>query len=117
MPAIIKSLHDINNQLIYPETIVTAIHMPDGQRDLVDELAEFKDDSNVTTFNADGSITKVMTHSGMIITTEFGDNVITDTCTYSDGTTLYYTQTTTFNDDGSITVEKVYADNAGGSGD
>lgn len=111
MPAIIKSLHDINNNIVYPETIVTAIHMPDGHRNLLDELAEFKDDSNVTVFNADGTITKTMINSGMVITTEFGDGVITDTCRYPDET-IYYTQTTTFNDDGSITVMKVYADNS-----
>ena len=111
MPAIIKSLHDINNQLIYPETIVTAIHMPDGHRNLMDEIEEWMDGSNTTVFNQDGSITKTMTDSGMVITTVFGDGVITDTCTYPDET-LYYTQTTTFNNDGSITVAKVYADNS-----
>ena len=113
MPAIIKSLHDIHNNLIYPETIVTSIHMPDGRRYLVDVLEEFLDGSNTTEFNQDGSITKTMTNSGMVITTEFGDGVITDTCTYPDST-VYYVQTTTFNNDGSITVDKEYADNSGG---
>ena len=111
MPAIIKTLHDIQNNIVYPDTVVTAVHMPDGHRTLLAELEEFEDGSNVTTFNADGSITKTMTNSGMVITTEFGDGVITDTCVYPDET-VYYTQTTTFNEDGSITVEKVYADNS-----
>jgi hypothetical protein len=87
--------------------------MPDGRRTLEDELEEIKDGSCEITFNEDGSITQEMTNSGMIITTEFGqaDGVITETCTYADGT-LYYTKTTTFNNDGTITISKVYADNS-----
>ena len=111
MPAVIKSLHQKDNTIVYPETIVSAVHMPDGHRNLMDEIEEWMDGSNTTTFNQDGSITKVMTNSGMVITTVFGDGVITDTCTYPDETP-YYTQTTTFNQDGSITTLKVYADNS-----
>ena len=124
MPAVIKSLHDITRDqttgeitgrmLVYPETVISAVHMLDGRRTLDDAIAEINDESNVTSFNQDGSITKVMTNSGMIITTEFGDGVITDTCTYPDGVTVYYVKTTTFNQDGSITVSKVYADNTEG---
>ena len=120
LPAVIKSLHDVTRDdetgaitgrtLVYPETVITAVHMPDGRRTVVDEFNELKDDSNVTSFNEDGSITKVMTNSGMIITTEFGDGVITETAVYADETP-YYTKTTTFNADGSITTSKVYADN------
>ena len=123
MPAKIRSLHEITRDsetgaitgrtLVYPDTIVSAIHMPDGSRTLEDALEDLSDDSSVTTFNQDGSITKTMTNSGMIHTTVFGDNVITETCTYSDETP-YYTQTTTFNQNGSITVVKEYADNTGG---
>ena len=113
MPAIIKSLHDINNQLIYPETVVTAVHMPDGHRNLLDVLEQIEDGSCVTVFNADGSITKTMTNSGIVITTEFGDGVITDTAVYPD-TTVYYVKTTTFTSDGSITVDYEFADNTGG---
>ena len=113
MPAIIKTLHDINNQIVYPDTVVTAVHMLDGKRTLQAEIEELEDESNTTVFNQDGSITKTMTNSGMIITTVFGDGVITDTCTYPDET-VYYVKTTTFNNDGSITVAKVYADNSGG---
>ena len=111
MPAIIKTLHDIENNIIYPDTVATAIHMPDGHRTLMDEIEEFADGSNTTVFNQDGSITKTMTNSGMVITTVFGDGVITDTCVYPDET-VYWVQTTTFNADGSITVEKVFADNS-----
>ena len=124
MPAIIRSLHEVTRSsgadgditsrtLVYPDTIISAVHMLDGRRTLDDAIAELNDESNVTTFNQDGSITKTMTTSGMIITTTFGDGVITDTCTYSDETP-FYTKTTTFNDDGSITVSKVYADNTEG---
>ena len=125
MPAVIKSLHDAvraegatgsitSRTLVYPETIISAVHMLDGRRTLDDAIAELNDESNVTVFNQDGSITKTMTQSGMTITTEFGDGVITDTCMYPDGETVYYVKTTTFNNDGSITVSKVYADNTGG---
>lgn len=113
MPATIRTLKDKAGTIIYPETIVSAVNMPDGKRTLAAELDEIKDESSVTEFNADGSITKTMTNSGMISTTVFGNGVITETCTYPDGT-LYYTKTTTFNNDGSITVEKIYADNTGG---
>ena len=123
MPAKIRSLHEITRDattgaitgrtLVYPDTIVSAIHMSDGKRTLEDALGDLADDSSVTTFNQDGSITKTMTKSGMIHTTVFGDNVITETCTYSDETP-YYIQTTTFNQNGSITVVKTYADNTGG---
>ena len=112
MPATIVSLHDRSNALIYPETDVRAVHMPDGHRNLLAALEDINDESSVTVFNNDGSITKTMTNSGMIITTEFGeaDGEIVETCTYADET-VYYTKTVTFNDDGSITVSKVYADN------
>jgi len=123
MPAKIRSLHEITRDsetgaitgrtLVYPDTIVSAIHMLDGRRTLDDALGDLSDDSSVTTFNQNGTITRVMTNSGMIITTEFGDNVITETCTYSDATP-YYIKTTTFNNNGSITVVKEYADNTGG---
>ena len=114
MPAIIKTLHDIDNNIVYPDTIVQAVHMPDGQRTLMAEIEEIEDESCTTVFNVDGTITKTMTNSGMIITTEFGsDGTITDTCTYPDET-VYYVKTTTFEDDGSIVVSKVYSDNSGG---
>lgn len=110
MPAVLKTLHDINNNIVFPETIITAVNMPDGSRTLFDELEEINDESSITVFNNDGTITRTMTHSGMIITTSFADGVITDECTYADGTP-YYTKTTTFNSNGSITVSKIYADN------
>ena len=124
MPAIIRSLHEVtrasdasgaitSRRIVYPDTIISAVHMLDGRRTLDDAIAEFNDDSNVTSFNQDGSITKVMTNSGMIINTEFGENIITETCTYSDSTP-YYIKTTTFSNDGTITEVKTYADNTGG---
>ena len=113
MSAIIRSLIDKAGNNIFPETIVTAVNMPDGKRTLQGALDEISDESSVTEFNVDGSITKTMTNSGMIATTVFGNGVITETCTYAD-LTPYYTKTTTFNNDGSITVSKVYADNSGG---
>lgn len=112
MPATIRTLVDHDGNNIYPETIVSAINMPDGKRTLLSELDELKDESSVTEFNADGSITKTMSTSGLIITTSFASNVVTETATYADHTP-YYTKTTTFNADGSITVNKVYANNGG----
>lgn len=113
MPAKIVTLHDIDNEIMYPETIVSAVHMPDGRRTLQEDIEELEDGSCTITFNNDGSITQVMTNTGMIITTEFGeaDGEIVETCTYADETP-YYTQTTTFNGDGTITVSKVFADNS-----
>ena len=114
MPAKIVTLHDIENTIIYPETIASAIRMPDGRRSLLAELDDLNDESCVTEFNNDGTITKTMTNSGMVTTTSFNnDGSITDYCEYPDGTE-YFTKTTTFNSDGSITVSKVYADNSGG---
>ena len=112
MPAIIASLHNKVNQILYPETVIGAVHMPDGKRTLEAELEEIADGSCTISFEADGSIVQTMTNSGMIITTEFGqaDGQIVETCEYPDHT-LYYTQTTTFNNDGTITVDKAYADN------
>lgn len=112
MPAIIRSLQDKSGLIVYPDTIVSAVHMPDGLRTLQEEIEELKDGSSVTTFNADGSITKVMTVSGMVITTVFGNGVITETCNYPDDTN-YYVKTTTFNADGTITVVVDYANNGG----
>jgi len=113
MPAKIVSLHEKDNTIIYPETIVSAVHMPDGRRTLQADLEALEDGSCTIEFNDDGSITQIMTNTGMIITTEFGeaDGQIVETCTYSDETP-YYTKTTTFNNDGSITVSKVFADNS-----
>ena len=119
MPAVIRSLHEIQRNsitkeitgrtIVYPETIISAVHMLDGKRTLEAELGELKDESSVTEFNNDGSITETMTNTGMIITTVFNsDGSITETCEYPDRST-YYTKTTTFNADGSITVDKVYA--------
>lgn len=121
MPAVIESLHKVtrasgatgsvsSRTLVYPETIISAVHMLDGKRTLDEAITEFDDESSTTVFNQDGSITKTMTRSGMVITTVFGESIITDTCRYSDST-LYYTQTTTFNNNGSITVSRTYADN------
>ena len=113
MPAYIRTLQDKEGNQVYPDTVLRAVHMPDGKRTLEAELDELEDGSCDITFNADGSITQEMTNSGMIITTEFGeaDGVITETCEYADHT-LYYTKTTTFNDDGTVSVRKVYADNS-----
>lgn len=125
MPAVIRTIHDVTRDtsedgkgriigrtIVYPETIITAVHMPDGRRTLFDAIEQINDESSVTSFNNDGSITKVMTSSGMIIHTEFGNGVITETCYYADGETVYYVKTTTFNNDGTITVSKIYADNS-----
>lgn len=111
MPAVIRSLHNIEGTIVYPETIISAVHMLDGKRTVQQAFEEIADESCTISFLQDGSIQKVMTSSGMVIKTEFGDGVITETCRYGDET-LYYTQTTTFNDDGTITIDKVYADNS-----
>ena len=114
MPARIVSLHNKDNEICYPETVISAVHMPDGQRTVETVLEEIADGSCTIAFNADGSITQTM-HDGMVITTEFGevDGEIVETCTYPDETE-YYTKTTTFNSDGTITISKVYADNTEG---
>ena len=112
MPAQINSLHNKAGTIVYPETIISAVHMLDGKRTLDAAIEEFADDSSVTVFNNDGTITKTMTNSGMYSVTTFGDNVITEVCRYPDAA-IYYTKTTTFNNDGSITVSKVYANNGG----
>lgn len=112
MPATIRTLVDYSGGNIYPETIVSAVNMPDGKRTLLAELDEIKDESQTITPNANGTITTVMTNSGLIITTSFSGNVVTETCTYADHTP-YYVKTTTFNADGSITVDKQYANNGG----
>lgn len=113
MPAKIVSLHSKDNTIIYPETIVSAVHMPDGRRTLQADIEALENGSCEISFNADGTITQVMTNTGMVITIEFGeaDGEIIETCRYPDET-LYYTETTTFNDDGTITISKVYADNS-----
>ena len=112
MPATIRSLVNKAGANIYPETIVSAVNMPDGRRTLETELDEIKDDSSTTVFNSDGSITKTMTKTGLVITTSFSGSVVTETAVYADRTP-YYTKTTTFNVDGSITTAKVYANNGG----
>lgn len=113
MPAKIVSLHNKAHDILYPDTMIDAVHMPDGYRTLRAELEEMNDGSCEIVFNNDGSITQTMTNTGMIITTEFGeaDGTFIERCTYPDGT-LYYTETTRFNNDGTITVSKVYADNS-----
>ena len=113
MPAKIATLHNKANEIIYPETIIGAVHMPDGKRTLQAELEEIADGSCTITFNNDGSITQVMTDTGMVLTTVFGetDGSIVTTCLYSDETE-YYTETITFNNDGTITKSRVYADNS-----
>lgn len=111
MPAKIVTLHDKEDMIMYPETHVDAVHMPDGKRTLRAELEELEDDSKTIVFNNDGTITETKTNSGMYVITEFPpDGTVVETCYYSDET-IYWVETTTFNDDGSITVEKVYADN------
>ena len=112
MPATIRTLVNKAGDNIYPETIVSAVNMPDGRRTLETEIDEIKDDSSTTVFNSDGTITKTMAYSGLVITTAFSGNVVTETAVYSDSTP-YYVKTTTFNNDGSITVSKVYANNGG----
>ena len=111
MPAKIGTLHNKANEIIYPETIVSAVHMLDGKRDLQAEIEQLQDESKTIVFNNDGTITQTMTHSGMYIITEFEEGAVVETCYYSDDT-VYWTMTTSFEQDGSIVVSKVYADNS-----
>ena len=114
MPAVIRSLKQKDGTIVYPETIVSAINMLDGRRTLLSTLDELVDDSSLTEFNSDGSITQTMTKTGMVKHTVFNsDGSITETCNYAD-TTNYYVKTTTFNSDGSISVNVIFADNSGG---
>ena len=115
MPAKIVSLHNKDNDLIYPETIVTAVHMLDGKRTLQSEIDQLLDESKTITFNNDGTITTTYTLSGLYIVTSFEDGAVVESCYYPDNT-LYYTITTTFNSDGSISVVKEYEDNSEGEG-
>lgn len=115
MPAVIRSLHNINGVIVYPETIVSAVHMLDGKRTLQSEIDQLLDESKTIVFNADGTITTTYTLSGLYIVTSFEEGAVVESCYYPDDT-LYYTITTTFNPDGSISVVKEYADNSEGEG-
>lgn len=119
MPAQIRTLHDIvrdsetgavtARNLVYPETIVTAVHMPDGSRTLMEEMEEIKDGSCTVSDIGTAEVTQTMTNSGMVIKQTRSGNVITEVCTYPDDTE-YYTKTITLNE-GGYTVATVYADN------
>ena len=109
MPARIATLHDIDNTIMYPETIISAVHMPDGKRTLQAELEQIEDESRTIEFNADGTITTTYTNSGMYIVTSFTNGEVVEVC-YNSDASEYYTMTTSFNADGSITVSKVYAE-------
>ena len=55
MPAKIVSLHSKDNTIIYPETIVSAVHMPDGRRTLQADIEELENGSCTITFNDDAA--------------------------------------------------------------
>lgn len=111
MPAKIVTLHNKANEIVYPDTIVSAVHMLDGKRTLQAEIDQLLDESKTITFNDDGTITQVWTESGMYVVTEFDEGAVVETCYYPDDT-LYWTMTTSFEEDGTIVVSKVYADNS-----
>lgn len=107
MSAIVKDLENKEGIRVYPTTLSQAVYMPDNRTTVFDELEMLREDSSVTEFNTDGTITKTL-GSGKIITTSFeSDGSIVETCRYPEGD-VYYVKTTTFESDGSIKVDVRY---------
>ena len=107
MSARIKELKDINDNKLYPVTVVDAIYMPDGKTKLLEEVMSTGDRSYELVFNNSGYVKTL--ENGDTITATFGSNDLVEVYKYADGTE-YYTKTTTFNDNGSISATIEYSE-------
>lgn len=109
MSAYIRDLQDKKGNTVYPTTVLSAVFMPDKITTVYDEIQRLNDGSSVTEFTSDGKIKKTLS-DGKVVTTEFSGNSITETCRYpsSAGGKIYYTKTTTFQNDGKIKTDVVY---------
>lgn len=105
MSARIKELKDKDDNKLYPVTVVDAVYMPDGQTKLLEEVMSTGDRSYELTFSSNG-YTKTLENGDKIVAT-FGANNLTEVYKYADNT-VYYTKTTTFDDNGSISVNIEY---------
>lgn len=108
MIAKIKDLKDHEGNRIYPVTRADAVYLPNGKFNFIDELQNLREESGKTEFLEDGSIKKTL-DTGVVIVTEFGDGIVTETAKTADGTP-YYVKTTTFNADGSIDTKFEYSE-------
>lgn len=107
MSARIKELKDINDNKIYPVTVLDAVYMPDGKSTVLGELMSTNDRAYELAFNSNGYVKTL--ENGDKITATFGSNNLTEVYKYADGTE-YYTKTTTFNDNGSISATIEYSE-------
>lgn len=110
MSAIVRQLTDDEDKKVYPVTRSKAVYMADGVTTIDDALMDMMDGDTDIEFNADGTITTRLLATGHNITTTFlDDGNIQEKCVNDDGKELY-TKTTTFNEDGSISVRIVYVE-------
>lgn len=107
MSAIVRQLLDDEEQKIYPVTRSKAVYMPDGRTTIDVALADMQDGNTDIFFNDDGTITTRLASGNAITTSFLEDGNIEEKCVNVDGEEVY-TRTTTFNEDGSISIRVVY---------
>jgi hypothetical protein len=102
MSAYVRELKDNNGDTVYPPSLADAIYMKNGV-DTVGRILEDQIDQNTNIVFGTGTITETLA-SGSVVLTEFmQDGSIRETTTNKDGVVVQI-KTTTFNDDGSISI-------------
>lgn len=107
MSAIVRQLLDDEEHKIYPITRSKAVYMPNGRATLDVILADMQDGDTDIVFNSDGTITTTLASGNAITTSFLEDGNIEERCVDLEGEEVY-TKTTTFNEDGSISIRVVY---------
>lgn len=107
MSAKIQDLHDIDNTIIYPTTVVQAVYMPDQKTTIYDELESMRDESYTLSYPSTSTIRKTYTESGMYVNVSFGTNTMTEICYKANGRE-YWRRVTTYGSNGNVTVDTVY---------
>lgn len=94
MSARIKELKDINDNKIYPVTVIDAVYMPDGKRKLLDEVKSTGDRA-YSIYHITNGYRKTYENGDQVTVTYDGMN-IREEYKYADGS-VYYVKTKTFN--------------------
>lgn len=102
MEAFIKQLRDDKENVIYPITKANAVYMPNGVDTVERILRDTYDSNKVIKFSPTSIEQTFETGSSSLV--EFKNKAIVET-TRDDAGVVVKVKTTTFNDDGSITVE------------
>lgn len=102
MSAVIRQLKDASDTKVYPVTKAEAVYMGNGIDTVGRVLGDLQDQNTVITFPTN-QVQKVLASGNKVVTVFDSDGSIVET-TYNTDDIAIKTKTTTFEDDGSITI-------------